>query len=255
MVKISKGKFWFVLFIVIFCLVGCNSKNNQLQVFNVQMNSLENQNIELKKQLEVLGNNNKELSNKIISLKEENVLVLNDNKETIDQLNDEINKLKSCNNVTEKQLPLEEAEIIDLMNEKMDIEDIQDWNMVKNGEIFTFSYVPKDTLAEGISYSVNSKTGTVYENISGAPQTNLAVKDCLNFKDITNGNIYYSEIYKLANPLIESNNLLPIPSNDNWIEGGYSDGYLYGEVKNGDREFSVKFDVFTKEWEEIENSF
>lgn len=166
-----------------------------------------------------------------------------------------IDKSNECNNVTENQLPLEEAEIINLMNEKMDIEDIQDWNMVKNGEIFTFSYVPKDTSVEGISYSVNSKTGTVYEDISGAPQTNLAVKNSLNFTDITNGSIYHSEIYKLANSFIESNNLLPIPSKDNWIEGGYGDGYLYGEVKNGDREFSIKFDVFTKEWEEIENLF
>ncbi|MCT4594995.1 MAG: hypothetical protein N4A57_12100 [Anaeromicrobium sp.] len=163
--------------------------------------------------------------------------------------------LSGCNNLTEKELPLDEAEIINLMNEKMDIKDIQDWDMEKNGEIFTFSYIPKDTSVEGTSYSVNSKTGTVYEYISGAPQTNLVVKGSLNFTNITNGDVYYSEIYKLANPFIQSKNFIPIPSKDNWIEGGYGDGYLYGKVKNGDRQFFIKFDVFTKEWEEIENPF
>ena len=97
MVKISKRKFWFVLFIVILCLVGCDSKSNQLQALNLQINSLENQNIELGKQLEVFENNNEELSNKIISLKEENVLLENDNKKTINQLNNEIKNLEKEN--------------------------------------------------------------------------------------------------------------------------------------------------------------
>jgi len=96
-VKISKSKFWFVLFIVIICLVGCDSKTNQLKDLNLQINSLESQNIEFRKQLEVIGNNNEELSNKIILLKEKNVLLVNDNKETIDQLNNEIKNLKKEN--------------------------------------------------------------------------------------------------------------------------------------------------------------
>lgn len=159
--------------------------------------------------------------------------------------------LTSCNNTTGSQALLDESEIINLMEEKMYIN--QDWSITNHGEIITFSYVPEDTMAEGISFSVNTKTGTVYEYISGAPQTNLIIKDSPDFSSIYNGDIYYAEIYKIANPFLESNNLLP--TSEDWIIGGYGDGYLLGEVKQGENVFFIKFDIFTKEWEEIENPF
>ncbi|WP_256758120.1 hypothetical protein [Cohnella sp. WQ 127256] len=159
--------------------------------------------------------------------------------------------LVGCNKQSsqdEIQYPLNEQDVKRLMADKMNIEG---WKLSKEGDQYLFSFIPKESGANGMSYAVNAKTGTVYDEISGGPQTNLVVKDAPNFMAITNGEDYYIELYKLANPILQSNGL--VPSNKDWLTGGYGDGYLYGDVLKGNQSLSIKLDVFTKQWEQIED--
>lgn len=147
-------------------------------------------------------------------------------------------------------LPLKEADVKRLMAEKMHL-DLAGFNFSKNGDTYSFSSKPSDPNAEGITYNVNGKTGTVYEEISGFPETNLVVKNSQNLSQIHNGEIYIEEITKLAKFILDENGL--VPKNTDWISGGYGDGYLYGDVIKGNKTITIKFDIFTKEWEEIKN--
>ncbi|OAB36716.1 hypothetical protein PMSD_10350 [Paenibacillus macquariensis subsp. defensor] len=148
------------------------------------------------------------------------------------------------------KLPLGEQEVKRLMSEQMAI---QGWQFSIEGDQYSFSSIPSDPNANGITYKVNSNTGTVYDSTSGGPQTNLVVKDAPNLKDITNGEVYYDEIYKIANPILKNNGL--VPATKEWILGGYDEGYLYGYVKKGNQQITIKFDIFTEKWEEIKDPF
>lgn len=151
---------------------------------------------------------------------------------------------------THHNLPLGENEAKRLMSEQMDI---QGWEFSSEGDQYIFSSIPSDPNANGMTYKVNSNTGTVYDGTSGGPKTNLVIKDAPNFKNISNGEVYYDEIYKLANPILKDSGLLP--AMDDWIQGGYGEGYLYGYVMNNNHQITIKFDIFTKDWEEIEDPF
>ncbi|MGD8190930.1 hypothetical protein ACQCN2_13210 [Brevibacillus ginsengisoli] len=93
--------------------------------------------------------------------------------------------LTGCNTTTSIKMPLEEQDVKHLMAEKMDIDG---WKFSKQDDTYSFRSVPSDPNLEGITLEVNAKTGTVYERISGMPQTNLVVKDAPNF---------------LGNPMVE----------------------------------------------------
>jgi hypothetical protein len=149
-------------------------------------------------------------------------------------------------NATPNLLPLKEADVKRLMAEKMDI---IDWQFSKDGDSYSFSSVPDDPQAEGITYKVNSKTGTVYESISGMPQTNLVVKNSPNLTNINNGDLFIKEITKLAKAILDKNGLIPV--NSDWISGGYGDGYIFGDVKKDNKTITIKIDIFTGEWGEI----
>lgn len=147
-------------------------------------------------------------------------------------------------------LPLGEKDAKRLMSEQMNV---QGWEFSVEGDQYLFSSIPSDPNTDGITYKVNSNTGTVYDSTSGGPETNLVMKDAPNFKNISNGEVYYDEIYKLANPILKKNGL--VPALDEWILGGYDEGYLYGYVKKDDQQITIKFDIFTEAWEEIEDPF
>lgn len=149
---------------------------------------------------------------------------------------------------THHNLPLGEEEAKRLMSEQMDI---QGWGFSVDGDQYIFSSIPSDPNVDGLTYIVNSNTGTVYDSTSGGPETNLVIKDAPNLKDISNGELYYDEIYTIAIPILKENGLLP--AMDKWIQGGYGEGYLYGYVKKDDQQITIKFDIFTKAWEEIKD--
>lgn|GEM_PF-5445151 len=155
--------------------------------------------------------------------------------------------LVGCSNTASITLPLEEKDVTALMAEKMDIEG---WIFSKQGDTYSFHSVPSDPSAEGITFDINANTGTVYESISGLPQTNLVVKDAPNLMQISNGEIFIGEINKIAKQVLDSNGL--IPDHDDWISGGYGDGFIYGDVKKDGKKITIKLDIFTKEWKEIE---
>lgn len=140
-----------------------------------------------------------------------------------------------------------EQTIKQLMAEKMGV---IDWSMSKEGDIYSFVSVPSDPKAEGSEYQVNSRTGTVYDATSGGPQTNLIIDNAPNLKAIWNGNAYQEELLKLAGPILQSYGL--VPASKTWIGGGYGDGYIYGAVLKDKTKIWIKLDLFTKEWEEIE---
>lgn len=100
---------------------------------------------------------------------------------------------------------------------------------------------------------VNPMTGTVHDSTSGSPLKSLVNKDAPDLAKITNGTAYQAELYKLAEPLLEAADLQPV--NREWIEGFIGDGYLFGRVQHNDRQFTIKLDVFTGQWEEIEDPF
>ncbi|GED69984.1 hypothetical protein BRE01_36860 [Brevibacillus reuszeri] len=158
--------------------------------------------------------------------------------------------LVGCANTETITLPLEEKDVSQLMAEKMDI---AGWNFSRKDDTYSFRSVPSDPNAEGVTLDVNAKTGTVYERTSGLPQTNLVRKDAPNFLQVTNGEIFKSEINKMAKQVLDKNGLTP--DNDNWISGGYGEGFIYGDVKKDGKKITIKLDIFTEEWEEIDNPF
>ncbi len=156
--------------------------------------------------------------------------------------------LTGCTNPDSVALPLKENDVKQLMAEKVDV---AGWDFSKQGDTYAFSSVPSDPNAEGITFNVNAKTGTVYENISGLPQTNLVVKDAPNLTGVSNGDKYMDELMKYSQQVLDMNGL--VPDRDDWINGGYGDGYLYGDVKKDGKKITIKLDIFTKEWEEVDH--
>jgi hypothetical protein len=157
--------------------------------------------------------------------------------------------LTGYENSTPTLLPLKESDVKRLMAEKMDI---IDWQFSKDGDSYSFSSVPNDPLAEGVTLIVNGKTGTVYEEISGLPEYNLVVKNSPNLSNISNGPVYSEEMTKLAMIVLDKNGLVPDTSiYSEWISGGYVDGYIFGDVKKDNKKMTIKIDIFTGEWGEI----
>ncbi|GGG10787.1 hypothetical protein GCM10010912_63990 [Paenibacillus albidus] len=144
------------------------------------------------------------------------------------------------------ELPLDEQEVKSLMAEKMKV---QDWQFSQKEDQFIFSSNPSDTGANGTTYGVNANTGTVYDETSGMPLTNLVMKAASGFTDIQDGNKYLAQLVELSQAILDDNGL--VAASENWIQGGYKDGFLYGDVTKDEQAMSIKFDVFTKEWSEI----
>ncbi|MCJ8013681.1 hypothetical protein MUG84_18305 [Paenibacillus sp. KQZ6P-2] len=144
-------------------------------------------------------------------------------------------------------MPMGEQEVTRLMALKMDV---NGWDVTRKGDTYLFTSRPADPEANGRTYAVNAKTGTVYDETSGGPETNLYIKESPNFKDIWNGTTYWKEILKLANAAIAHTGM--VPDRELWVSGGYGDGYVYGDVLKDHKRVYIKLDVFTKKWEEIE---
>lgn len=67
---------------------------------------------------------------------------------------------------THHNLPLGEEEAKHLMSEQMDI---HGWKFSVDGDQYIFSSKPSDPNVDGLTYIVNSNTGTVYDSTSGGP--------------------------------------------------------------------------------------
>ncbi|WP_339278054.1 hypothetical protein MKY59_13860 [Paenibacillus sp. FSL W8-0426] len=128
-----------------------------------------------------------------------------------------------------------------------------EWEVKQTDDQYTVTFVKKDQDAEAMVMKVNPMTGTVHDSTSGSPLKSLVNKDAPDLAKITNGTRYQAELYKLAGPLLEAADLQPV--NREWIEGFIGDGYLFGRVKHNDRQFIIKLDVFTGQWEEIKDPF
>ncbi|WP_058304117.1 M56 family metallopeptidase [Gorillibacterium timonense] len=141
---------------------------------------------------------------------------------------------------------LDEATTKRLMAERMGTEG---WTFAMKDDQYSFTSHPQETDVQGMTYRVNPITGTVYDETSGGPQTNLLIENAPNLKDITSGTAYLEKLKSLSLPFLSDFGLTPV--GEDWLGGGYGDGYLYGTVKKDGETIEIKFDVFTQEWEAL----
>ncbi|GIO29145.1 hypothetical protein J2TS6_02860 [Paenibacillus albilobatus] len=145
-------------------------------------------------------------------------------------------------------LPLNEKEVRQLMAEHVNIDG---WKMARKGHIYTFWSVPEAPSSNGLSYGVNAMTGTVYDAVSGGPLWNLLIKDAPDLDKIVSGEQYQKVILKLADQAIKTSGMTT--DRKQWVSGGYGEGFIYGDVIKDHRRIYIKLDVFTQQWEEIED--
>jgi len=149
---------------------------------------------------------------------------------------------------TAPHLPLNEKEVRQLMAERMDLEG---WKIIRKGNVYTFWSVEAAANSNGMGYGVNAMTGTVFDSVSGSPLWNLLYKDAPDLEKISIGEIYQQEVLKLANQAIKDSGMMP--DRKQWVSGGYGDGCIYGDVIKDQQRIYIKLDVFTQQWEEIED--
>lgn len=112
---------------------------------------------------------------------------------------------------------------------------------------------PPNGVGEGLSYKINPLTGTVHDTTSGSPVRSLVNREAIDLWDISNGTEYKKELYKLLQPIFDTEGFEPI--DEDWISGFIGDGYLFSNVRQGSRELTIKVDVFTGQWEEIADPY
>ncbi|MNP43738.1 hypothetical protein D3C76_1375760 [compost metagenome] len=112
---------------------------------------------------------------------------------------------------------------------------------------------PLNGVGEGNSYKINPLTGTVHDVTSGSPLRSLVNREAIDLWNISNGTEYQKELYKLLQPIFDTEGFKP--TGTDWISGFIGDGYLFSDVRQGSREFTIKVDVFTGQWEEIPDPY
>lgn len=110
-----------------------------------------------------------------------------------------------------------------------------------------------DGEGEGASYKINPLTGTVHDTTSGNPLKSLVNREGIDLGEISNGTKYQEELYKLLQPILDTEGFEPVRKD--WISGFLGDGYLFGEVRKDGRKYTIKADVFTGQWEEIADPY
>lgn len=148
--------------------------------------------------------------------------------------------------------PLSGEEIKSMMEDWLD--PASGWTFGEEGGQYTMNFtgVPEGG-GNGRSYTINPLTGTVHDTTSGSPLKSLVNRESIDLGEISDGNKYLDELYKLLQPILDAEGLEP--ARKEWISGFLGDGYLFGEVKKAGREFTIKADVFTGQWEEIPDPF
>ncbi|OMD35098.1 M56 family metallopeptidase [Paenibacillus odorifer] len=147
--------------------------------------------------------------------------------------------------------PLSEQDIKSLLEKKLPA---SGWTFGKKGDQYTINFMdPPNGVGEGLSYKINPLTGTVHDTTSGSPVRSLVNREAIDLWDISNGTEYKKELYKLLHPIFDTEGFEPI--DDDWISGFIGDGYLFSNVRQGGREFTIKVDVFTGQWEEIADPY
>lgn len=128
------------------------------------------------------------------------------------------------------------------------------WTFGKDGGQYTMNFTGvSDDGGNGRSYTINPLTGTVYDTTSGSPLKSFVNREAIELGSITNGSKYLEELYKLLQPILDVEGFEP--ARKEWISGFFGDGYVFGEVKKEGREFTIKAEVFTGQWEEIADPF
>lgn len=128
------------------------------------------------------------------------------------------------------------------------------WTFGKDGGQYTADFEgPLNGGGQGMSYKINPKTGTIHDATSGSPLKSLANREAIDLSEIYNGSKYKEELYKLLRPILDTEGFEP--ARKDWISGFLGDGYLFGEVRKEGREFTIKADVFTGQWEEISDPY
>lgn len=147
--------------------------------------------------------------------------------------------------------PLSEQDIKSLLEKKLPA---SGWTFAKEGDQYRIDFMdPPDGVGEGLSYKINPLTGTVHDVTSGSPVRSLVNREAIDLWDISNGTEYQKELYKLLQPIFDTEGF---ESTDvDWISGFIGDGYLFSNVRQGGREFTIKVDVFTGQWEEIADPY
>jgi bla regulator protein BlaR1 len=147
--------------------------------------------------------------------------------------------------------PLSEQDIKSLLDKKLPA---SGWTFGKEGDQYRIDFMdPPNGEGEGLSYKINPLTGTVHDVTSGSPVRSLVNREAVDLWDISNGKEYQKELYRLLQPIFDTEGF---ESTDvDWISGFIGDGYLFSNVRQGGREFTIKVDVFTGQWEEIADPY
>ncbi|MEK5236951.1 M56 family metallopeptidase [Paenibacillus sp. FSL L8-0470] len=147
--------------------------------------------------------------------------------------------------------PLSEQEIKSMMEQRLPA---TGWTFGKDGDQYTVDFTdPPNGEGQGNTYKINPFTGTVYDAISGNPLRSLVNREAIDLWEISDGSKYQKELYKLLQPILDTEGFEPVSKD--WISGFTGDGYLFGEVRKEGREFTIKADVFTSQWEEIPDPY
>ncbi|MEK5028845.1 M56 family metallopeptidase [Paenibacillus sp. FSL M7-1046] len=147
--------------------------------------------------------------------------------------------------------PLSEQEIKSMMEKRLPA---TGWTFGKDGGQYTVDFTdPPNGEEQGNTYKINPFTGTVYDAISGNPLRSLVNREAIDLWEISDGSKYQKELYKLLQPILDTEGFEPVSKD--WISGFTGDGYLLGEVRKEGREFTIKADVFTSQWEEIPDPY
>lgn len=147
--------------------------------------------------------------------------------------------------------PLSELDVKTMMEQRLPT---TGWSFGKDGDQYIVDFEdPPSGEGQGNTYKINSLTGTVYDSTSGNPLSSLVNRDAIDLWEVSNGSLYQKELYKLLQPILDTEDFEP--ARKEWISGFIGDGYLFGEVRKEGREFTIKADVFTGQWEEIPDPF
>lgn len=123
-----------------------------------------------------------------------------------------------------------------------------DWVLGQVDNLFSAKYSSMNN--ESKEMMINPLTGTVFDKASGRPIKSLTNEDALELLKITNEEEYKIELSRLAENILSAAGLKP--ASKEWITGFLDDGYLVGEVIRSDSHITIKVDVFTGQWEEID---
>lgn len=148
-----------------------------------------------------------------------------------------------------------EEELLTHAGNLLNIKGMDKWKIETENGIYQISApAPENGAGESATFGVNSVTGTLFDDISGAPVASLIhvspneAHGDLEVLQSSNGTKYSQGLNNRLRELAEDAGWKPVGSG--WIEGFAGDGYVLCRVEWEGRETIVKADVFTGMWEE-----